>query len=925
MNHADELGKTPLVQAIWVDNAEAIAELRRLGADVNKADKDGKTPLFHACWRPENTQIMAELTKLHTDVVGLRSQGARVDHTDDLGRTPLFLASSKGNVQAIDELVRLGARVNHDDHDGTTAILAAALAGETEAIVRLVHHGAVVNHVSYNGETALSVAGDNDAIVQTLIGLGATRNINNGSPFVSEEFVSADTQSKARMLQSSLSIKQYLVDIVTSQTTLGERNPYNISLDTYSDDGKMGMFFRYGSRTVVSIHFDDSGRPRVNHLEGTALICTGDGRVIYTKRLPDGSSRVHEIGINLRGTENKLCHELSTAFEKNWGCFGRTSPGNYMIVYSVIPLQIFLVRNHTDCRRLRSLEPNTYAFHPDWPDGHRVKEEYPNLNAIERLFVDQRDARGTGIFRGGTRGIKFGSGEFLFVGHVTLTRDGSCFPNWFMARNTMGQSSRRMYFMYFFTIGRTNGIFKISRMSSCFQPPSETFHKIVFPCGIAHRGNDIVVSFGRDDSDCLITSYPEAEVNTMLAPVTYWNDSNYVFHTNYAASRRRATVGIPPERTLLQRIRPSGKKSMVGTSPESDGRFNPAITNLDGAAGTKFVTAWRKLNGSIRTWTGYNQAAIESCSLKLDGVKLVYTRESEIVQFQAGTTTAGGEDPRLIMENDCPLLMINDRDANNKRRMYVHNLNTDESTMTTHPFCHNITPADIERENNWGPFISVNGELHFVYTVDPLVIGKVNGGFTCPSSTPTNIACIKYPVVATPGNLVGIFRANGLVIRGGTPGLRLSPNEYLFVGHSVQSDRTCFPDHIVQRFVSASNKPQWQKEYANLYMAFFYTIGTENGQWKLKRLSCCSQFSGKRENFSKIHFPSGLAKANLGGEFEDSFVVSFGESDEFGGFCAVNRNFVEYVLRPVEEWTCTTMWWTLITFKTLQELILDKL
>lgn len=75
-----------------------------------------------------------------------------------------------------------------------------------------------------------------------------------------------------------------------------------------------------------------------------------------------------------------------------------------------------------------------------------------------------------------------------------------------------------------------------------------------------------------------------------------------------------------------------------------------------------------------------------------------------------------------------------------------------------------------------------------------------------------------------------------------------------------------------------------------------------NQAWGIKRLSCCSQFAEKIENFGKIHFPAGLAKANLGSEFEDCFIVSFGEKDEFGGFCAVNRKFVEYVLRPVQEW-----------------------
>ena len=890
-NHHDYIGQTALFLAVRGRNVEAIAALIKARTDIDHADSDGETALFDAAREREVEPMVA-----------LVNAGANINQPNLLGETALFYAAIVGRVEAIDVLLNAGAYPDHAGDDGETALFQAAIEGNVEAIITLVNAGANVNHARNDGHTALSLHGARyNRVKETLIRLGATFGYMKTPN--REDFVNAGDTDKANMLQSSISLKDYIVQTVYFQTNL-KRVPYNISLNTFSDDLKMGMFFRYGKDTVVSISFV-GGSPVVRHLEARAPICAGDGRVIYTKKTTTGESHVYENSIDLAPeTEIELCHPISSSYEKNWGCFGRTGQAgdSYFIVYSVIPLRIFQVSNRRDCVELPAVQ-KSYAYKPA-RDKMVVKKEYPNFQAIEKMFVDDRDLRGTSIFRGGTRGIEFERGEYLFVGHVTLKqKKGQCFPSWYVQRNVTETFSRyaRMYFMYFFTVRFANGMFKLSRMSSCFQPPSpQTFHKIIFPCGIARRGSDIVVSFGRDDSDCLITSYSEASVSTMLAPVEFWDENNYVFHPNYASSLRRAGSSSrpTPERTVMRTIMPNGRVGLIGNSTESGGRFNPAITNI-GSKKNKFITAWRKLNGSVETWKGYNQVAMETCSLKIKEDRLVYTRESKIVEFQAGTTTVGGEDPRLLTENECSLLMVNDLDTDGNRRMYVHNLDTNDSAMTIHPFCHNISG---EMEKNWGPFY-VDGELFFVYSVNPLIVSKVDGGkFLCPGQTPGNIQCTNVTESRMASNLTQIFNANGLMMRGGTPGLLFAKNEYLFVGHAVQHDRNCFADFTVQRSVNASDEPH-HKKYPKFYTAFFYTIGRGgNGNWALKRLSCCSHLPGKRENFTKIHFPSGLARADLGGEFEDAFIVSFGEKDQYGGFCAVNRKFLNYVLRPVSEW-----------------------
>lgn len=303
-------------------------------------------------------------------------------------------------------------------------------------------------------------------------------------------FIYGTENMQNQMLRGySLNLTSDIVKIVKEKTDLRDRQPYNISLDSFEDDNNShAMFFRYGSDTVMSIYSDADGVLQVSRLKATAPICAGEGRrVIYTY------SRVYENSIDLKGVEKELCHSLSSRYEKNWGCFGREGAGpldKYFIVYSVFPLRIFEVRNGVLCVEVQS-----------------VLRDYPNFDRIEKVWVDERDSRATSIFRGGSRGIQFG-GEYLFVGHVTPS-DNTCFPHWFVQKNADDHDAySRMYFMFFYTIKYANGSFSVSRISSCFQPPSNgKFHKVIFPVGIARMStsDEIVVSFGRDDTDCPTT------------------------------------------------------------------------------------------------------------------------------------------------------------------------------------------------------------------------------------------------------------------------------------------------------------------------------------------------------------------------------------------------------------------------------------
>jgi len=926
VNLQDEFRRTPLHIAAHEGKVDFIRYLDEEGASLEVKDMSGETPLSYACKKPNFHRIISFLldkgadvktrnpfgsTLLHGAVVTqdnvesariLVQRGIDVDATDHFQRTPLHAAARGGMVASMNFLIGNGATIDARDLEGATPLHEAARSGNIESFLLLVEQGASLTQLSLNQTPLDDLVSrlkkgpslKDPKIVQLL------SHARGSDFFVSLRGISVDIT--AYIVQTCRSIENSPLD----RTAL----PFNISFNEFFGSPDFGVFFRWGRDTVVSIFKTDEGGIGVASMKATAPICAGDGRVIYTKQNAVGDYNVYENSIKLRGEEEKaLCHELSSNYEKNWGCFNNGVGNNngFHVVYSVFPLRIFKVDSENVCSEER-----------------RVVSEYPRFQQIEKLWGN-RDERNTSVFRGGSRGIEFGD-EFLFVGHVTLYGD-RCYPQWYVQQNITPAYKRypRMYFMYFFTIKiEDNDKFRISRISSCFQPPSARHvHKIIFPVGIMRRHgpeSEIVVSYGRNDQHCVVTAYTDNDINILLRPIDEWNVENYVFHPNYATSVMTAytETSMKPRDTpvpttvyedVWRRSQPENLLPVVdqrsmklsGTPLHSKGLFNPAITR--GTREGTFVIAWRSFRGNVRSWEGENYVALESGTLGVAANNhLQYTPLTERFEFKAGISEASGEDPRLVVHNDCPILMINDVDGARNRRMYVHNMTTDSGSMTLHKFCHDTSGPF---EKNWGPFFHEN-EMFFVYSIDPLKIGKSHSS-VCASPVVEEITCSIMSEVETPTKLTTIFKANGLMMRGGTPGLKIDDNEYLFVGHAVQGrdGDGCFPDTMVANVVGGGID-EWHKEYGKLYTIFFYTVSLKNDEWVLNRLSCCSQLPGKQENFTKIVFPCGLARAKLEWDRELSYVVSFGEHDRYGSLCAFNQAFLDFVLRPVDEWSTQT-------------------
>ena len=110
----------------------------------------------------------------------LIEHGAAVNATDSFQSTPLLHtvalpSSSEGRRQRLEillELIRRGADVDARTRDGETALLLATRWGDVEAVGALVVAGCDVTARNSSGEGAADLAGDNDALVELLSGLG---------------------------------------------------------------------------------------------------------------------------------------------------------------------------------------------------------------------------------------------------------------------------------------------------------------------------------------------------------------------------------------------------------------------------------------------------------------------------------------------------------------------------------------------------------------------------------------------------------------------------------------------------------------------------------------------------------------------------------------------------------------------------------
>lgn len=161
LNAKDGTGRTALTEAVANGHASVVKFLLDKGADANTRKKDGTTAISLA---GDNSEVKELLKKA----------GAK-EYKPELLEA-LLVASGKGDLAQVKELVQQGADINGQTADGRTSIIDAVYSGHAEVVKYLLENGADPNARKKDGATAISFATDKKEIKELLKKAGAKEN-----------------------------------------------------------------------------------------------------------------------------------------------------------------------------------------------------------------------------------------------------------------------------------------------------------------------------------------------------------------------------------------------------------------------------------------------------------------------------------------------------------------------------------------------------------------------------------------------------------------------------------------------------------------------------------------------------------------------------------------------------------------------------
>ena len=210
VNATNNYNISPLMTACQTGNAEAINVLFNAGADPSIADFNGVT-LIH-----QSVVLGCNKKTLQTII----NHGADVNAIENKHLTALMLACQKGNVNAINVLLKAGADHNVQDITGATLIHHAAVAQDysQETLQTIINHGVDVNATNNESVTALMTACQqkNVEAIHLLLKAGADPNIADTSGATSIHHAVVGGCSKETL--------QFIIDNGADVNTTNEEN-----------------------------------------------------------------------------------------------------------------------------------------------------------------------------------------------------------------------------------------------------------------------------------------------------------------------------------------------------------------------------------------------------------------------------------------------------------------------------------------------------------------------------------------------------------------------------------------------------------------------------------------------------------------------------------------------------------------------------
>jgi uncharacterized protein len=166
-------GSLALAVVVSISGATIVAQRATPNAAASAVEPDGTTPLHRAVHRGDVKAVDS-----------LIRSGADVNAANRYGVPPLSLAATNGDAAVLELLLKAGANPNSTQSEGETALMTAARTGIPAAVKTLLAYGADVNaKESWRGQTALmwAAAEGHAETIQILLEAGAQINARSNA------------------------------------------------------------------------------------------------------------------------------------------------------------------------------------------------------------------------------------------------------------------------------------------------------------------------------------------------------------------------------------------------------------------------------------------------------------------------------------------------------------------------------------------------------------------------------------------------------------------------------------------------------------------------------------------------------------------------------------------------------------------------
>lgn len=227
LNWVDNMDRTAAHWAAADGSYEALLQLNKLGADVQRRDKFGMTPLLWAGWFG-HAKCVLQLAKIYKDkVVGRNKkrmnllhcaaandqehivefvgdclEGFKMNARDINGWTALHMACDKGFTRIVEMLLKFNVKTEVVDKTGCLPMHYACRNGNMQIIKALIRAGSNVSHQDKKGFTPLhyAVTSNKLLVVKKLLKRLNAEELNRTSNIGETALVSAAVNGKREIL-----------------------------------------------------------------------------------------------------------------------------------------------------------------------------------------------------------------------------------------------------------------------------------------------------------------------------------------------------------------------------------------------------------------------------------------------------------------------------------------------------------------------------------------------------------------------------------------------------------------------------------------------------------------------------------------------------------------------------------------------------